>query len=996
MGIRTGLRWIALGLLWADGAADAAADFEWAGKAEFVGVAGLPSGTGCAPAPPGAELVADLGDFAERRKVHKSRSSTHVDFKTGKILGIIDVEYELYTRYSEAYQLMRPGKVGPCAVRVAQRYTLTGEISQSYEKYYENETLNTIPFFWGEGLMRRETLKREAIPGHVLCEELQEGGPFERVSWSAYFNNDPAYAVGDLKGDFVLLFYDITVAGYVKPQPIHREGVFEEILLAAAPISKAEPNAKLPVTFLPGIAGSRLQSAKDTQEVWPSGSAYSPDSLLMTGSGQSKHEIRATSSIGNLLPAIGDVYDSFFDFMEEVGYEEGEWLFDAPYDWRYSPNRAETLASVQEQVKTALKKTGRKKVVLVAHSMGGLVARAYLRRYGTGQVDKLITMGTPHRGAPKAYYALMMGYTFGNPFFNENRMKIVARHMPSAFSLQPWGRFVRERSSRTGGEQVDWTLEETYRCRYHSVTLSALQGVFGMRISEDHPWAPDLTLLGRARVLRTDLGTRAPEEVETFTIIGYGSATATGYVALHPDKGKPGILHPSGRTYHLYPVWGDGDSTVPRESAEGLEGDLKLYVQHLPDDSASHGVLAANKRIQLMTYSILEGQLRASSNGYTKPKDLKHQDELTLEIFCPADLHVYDSQNRHMGLNEHGAVEELIPGGSHLVMEDVEYAAIHGATGSYRVRIEGLEDGKFTLNLTASSGGRERALSFADVPLGAGESAEFAIPSVAGMIDDPPDLLLPGGRTVPGTPLEPGESGSRGEPPTGSQGEAGGGSQGGSPMAGLDLTGRWSVDGRLAVAIRQIGGDVFWGPIAGEATASAHVFVGRIDGDVLAGRWVDLPGNPALGQGTLRLRIESQDRMVNMDPSSTFAGKVWIRRAEGAGYPGVVEQSPILVFENDVWKNTVHTHVGCSDRREFCKEHFIDVEMNGSVGSTLKIECPGLILQGKLEDLQYDFLMYREGATYGRGRFTFSPNYSSFEGTFEDDYGHRGTWTGSR
>lgn len=43
--------------------------------------------------------------------------------------------------------------------------------------------------------------------------------------------------------------------------------------------------------------------------------------------------------------------------------------------------------------------TGAAQVVLVGHSMGGLAARAYLRRSGTARVAKLITLGTPHQGS---------------------------------------------------------------------------------------------------------------------------------------------------------------------------------------------------------------------------------------------------------------------------------------------------------------------------------------------------------------------------------------------------------------------------------------------------------------------------------------------------------------------------------------------------------------------------------------------------------------------
>jgi pimeloyl-ACP methyl ester carboxylesterase len=42
--------------------------------------------------------------------------------------------------------------------------------------------------------------------------------------------------------------------------------------------------------------------------------------------------------------------------------------------------------------------TGKPKVIVVAHSMGGLVARAWLRRYGTAKAARIITLGTPHHG----------------------------------------------------------------------------------------------------------------------------------------------------------------------------------------------------------------------------------------------------------------------------------------------------------------------------------------------------------------------------------------------------------------------------------------------------------------------------------------------------------------------------------------------------------------------------------------------------------------------
>ena len=43
--------------------------------------------------------------------------------------------------------------------------------------------------------------------------------------------------------------------------------------------------------------------------------------------------------------------------------------------------------------------TGAGQVVLVAHSMGGLVCRSYLARFGSERVTRLITLATPHAGS---------------------------------------------------------------------------------------------------------------------------------------------------------------------------------------------------------------------------------------------------------------------------------------------------------------------------------------------------------------------------------------------------------------------------------------------------------------------------------------------------------------------------------------------------------------------------------------------------------------------
>jgi pimeloyl-ACP methyl ester carboxylesterase len=62
-------------------------------------------------------------------------------------------------------------------------------------------------------------------------------------------------------------------------------------------------------------------------------------------------------------------------------------------------------AQLAQLVDSACHDTGAEKVVIVGHSMGGLVARDYLRTYGGAKVARVVTIGTPHHGSRFAYLA---------------------------------------------------------------------------------------------------------------------------------------------------------------------------------------------------------------------------------------------------------------------------------------------------------------------------------------------------------------------------------------------------------------------------------------------------------------------------------------------------------------------------------------------------------------------------------------------------------------
>jgi triacylglycerol lipase len=100
----------------------------------------------------------------------------------------------------------------------------------------------------------------------------------------------------------------------------------------------------------------------------------------------------------------GGVWFSTARALENGGYRV--FTIDQP---PYAPIdvMADRLAA---RIHDVLAKTGVSSVTLIAHSMGGLVARAYLRKYGGAKVQKLITLGSPHHGT---FHANLAGGTNG-------------------------------------------------------------------------------------------------------------------------------------------------------------------------------------------------------------------------------------------------------------------------------------------------------------------------------------------------------------------------------------------------------------------------------------------------------------------------------------------------------------------------------------------------------------------------------------------------------
>ncbi len=103
-------------------------------------------------------------------------------------------------------------------------------------------------------------------------------------------------------------------------------------------------------------------------------------------------------------------YDGIIESFNAMGYERDKDFFICYYDWRQS-NASSAKKYLAPLIKKANTLNNSSKVNIVAHSMGGLVARTYIQGGDyDNDVDNLFMIGTPNHGSSDIYPVWEGGY----------------------------------------------------------------------------------------------------------------------------------------------------------------------------------------------------------------------------------------------------------------------------------------------------------------------------------------------------------------------------------------------------------------------------------------------------------------------------------------------------------------------------------------------------------------------------------------------------------
>jgi hypothetical protein len=473
----------------------------------------------------------------------------------------------------------------------------------------------------------------------------------------------------------------------------------------------AKKNIRDLVVILPGITGSVLSSGSTTGEqrdlwnlsgqtvsgfLWsrretlhkltvahhdPCGPAPESD-VVASGLIYGFHGVFGLAKIDG-YGVLRDTLTSRFDFTT------GEWserrpanLVAFPYDWRLSNRAAARVfeAGIHDKLAAWRDFSGEPeaKVILIAHSMGGLVARYWLEVLdGWRDATALITFGTPYRGSVDALGYLANGYK--KTFLD---LTEVLLSCPSVYELLPIYRSIRD------GDQ--WYRPSEVSLPVISPGLQALADEY----------------IAAAAKFHDEIRTKVAEHADDSAY--QKSYTVVPFVGVHQKTAQSASLAEGKLTMaDGLPAWIEddlegGDGTVPRLSAIPIEMDDAFGVTFLAGRhsglqsivSALDDLVERLRQSQSRHMRDIQGGLSSSSNTAI---DLVLDDAFLAGEDAVVRARLLDDERRPMAARLRAVVTPTDGRGPARPVDLRSEDEYHAATvpglppGQYRVAVEVVE-----------------------------------------------------------------------------------------------------------------------------------------------------------------------------------------------------------------------------------------------------------------------------------------------------------------
>ena len=479
--------------------------------------------------------------------------------------------------------------------------------------------------------------------------------------------------------------------------------------------------SRTPVVFVPGILGTEIKKGNELLWIDPLALTASINDEFLDEMQFDKNlsPINQNLSLAGVIkkkivPLYWD-YDYSQGLIDEFmaqGYNanegsEDQTFYTFPYDWRYGASgiypKPDDVSQIDitnsvllaRQIEELAKISPTGRVDVIAHSLGGLIAKKYVLENGIPKIGKLVFLGVPNLGAPLAGRALIAGTDFGVFGLNPQELKKISQNMPAAYDLLPsksyfsakgsWLRIVKEtdRSGISESKNFDWTQTQIY-----------LAGA----------GANNIAITNAANIHSDEFDGDAIHEImaskniDSYNIAGCRSATFSTLLDMQDKKG----VH---RHYDFF-EFANGDDTVPFESANRklAKDENTFYVR-----DAKHGQMPSAAGIRQKIAGIISGNNISLPNNKIITRDQLLNDYrlcrlmgIALRIDSPLAIEVLDQDGNIIENVTGVGPKNEIPGAMFEANNGKKFVYLpQNEDQQYKIKLQGEGDGFFTLTARA-------------------------------------------------------------------------------------------------------------------------------------------------------------------------------------------------------------------------------------------------------------------------------------------------------
>jgi pimeloyl-ACP methyl ester carboxylesterase len=512
------------------------------------------------------------------------------------------------------------------------------------------------------------------------------------------------------------------------------------------------------VLFLPGLKASGLykNGASGTEDtLWPP-NPFGNDiaELGLDSNGTSYKTVYTRDAIDSVYGT--EIYGDFLTQLSDLKTSGTIQDFEAfAYDWRQNvedivrdgTRYKDNVTKYPVAELAALADTSKSgKVTIIAHSNGGLLAKALmleLEKQGkTELVDKIILVGTPQMGTPLTTLSLLYGYdeTLPAGLMSQSEARVLGEHMPGAYGLLPSASYL----GRLEAPFIQFLSAEHTRYK-------KFQEVYGDSIDSfdefksfllgtgDGRTDPDASAVDEENILESGLLDKAiatherldawvpPASVQVIEIAGWGLDTVSGVKydekSLDECHDLGGAIPLCTETGMYEPVYDpqftvDGDAVVAAPSAlmfpEAVNVKkywVDLYKYNESNIYRRHRDILSTVPVQSFigdTITRKESPL-PEYFSLTRPEDYRDaKPRIRMSLYSPLDIHLYDDAGRHTGPKtimidgqSKTIFEENIPNSYYYQLGDRKYVGFDSGEHIHVV-LDGYALGDYTLKLEST------------------------------------------------------------------------------------------------------------------------------------------------------------------------------------------------------------------------------------------------------------------------------------------------------